>query len=284
MSKKKQTKKEKRVSLMHISLKGVNKETNSITAVFSTADEDRHGDVVAQNWELKSFRDNPVIINSHNYYDATEVIGKATRVEMVDGKLEGDIEFAVAENPKAKTIYDLYVGGFLNAFSVGFIPLEFDKDYNPLRSELLEVSAVSVPANAMALAKGMGIDIDTLDDADIGRYSKEIEEKFTEGKPKDKDDEEPEEEGTEEIEEVVDEDDEPTETPEEVIEEEKPKKSVTQRYAEATRSMRQKRAHSLNMVLRAINNLENESKDASKGERKADARKIHKAVRKLAGN
>jgi hypothetical protein len=79
-------------------------------------------------------------------------------------------KFAVDANPKAKIIFDLYAGGFLHASSVGFIPTEFDKqkdgstDYYTIKqAELLEVSAVSVPANAAAtLAKSIGIDTDEL--------------------------------------------------------------------------------------------------------------------------
>ena len=115
------------------------------------------------------FKKNPVILNSRNYGDAAEVIGKASNVKVEAKKLQGKITFAVNENPKAKVIFDLYAGGFLNAFSVGFIPTKFkqNKDgstdwYTIEEAELLEVSAVSVPANARALAKAKGIDIDML--------------------------------------------------------------------------------------------------------------------------
>lgn len=145
-------------------IKTVDEANSTIEAVFSTADEDRHGDIVLQNWDLKYFKKNPVIINSHNYYDATEVIGKAVSIKVIDGKLQGKIKFAVEENPKAKIIYDLYKGGFLNAFSVGFIAKEFDDKGTILKSELLEVSAVSVPANAMAMAKAKGIEVNKLFD------------------------------------------------------------------------------------------------------------------------
>lgn len=148
--------------LFNIEKKSVDIDNASLEAVFSTSNEDRHGDVVVQNWDLKAFKKNPVILNSHTYGDATEVIGKAEKVAIKDGKLEGRIKFAVNENPKAKIIFDLYANGFLNAFSVGFIPLEFGKKGEIIRSELLEVSAVAVPANAMALAKAKGIDVEQL--------------------------------------------------------------------------------------------------------------------------
>lgn len=142
----------------------VNEEKFTLEGVFSTADTDRHGDIVEQNWDLKHFKKNPVILNSHTYYDATEVVGKAVKIKVSkEGKLEGKLEFAVNENPKAKIIFDLYKGGFLNAFSVGFQVKEWDeKTGNITKSELLEISAVSVPANAFALAKSKGIDVDKL--------------------------------------------------------------------------------------------------------------------------
>ena len=148
--------------------KEVNKETFTLEAVFSTDDEDRHREVVKQNFDLKQFKNNPVVLNSHNYEDATEVIGKIQPISVKDGALQGKIKFAVNENPKAKIIFDLYAGGFLNAFSIGFIPLEFNKDDGSIeKSELLEVSAVSVPANAYALAKSKGINVDELNEEEV---------------------------------------------------------------------------------------------------------------------
>lgn len=147
---------------MPISIKAVDEDKHTLQAVFSNDKQDRHGDVVLQNWDLKSFKKNPVILNSHNYYDATEVIGKATKIKVVDNQLEGEIEFAVGANPRADVIFELYKGGFLNAFSVGFIPLEFSAKGEIIKSELLEVSAVSIPANTYALAKAKGINVSKL--------------------------------------------------------------------------------------------------------------------------
>src|SRR5437762_822227 len=62
----------------------------------------------------------------------------------------------------AKIAYGLYRGKFLNAVSVGFIPVRwenggpdsaFSRRY--LEQELLEVSAVAIPANPNALALGL---------------------------------------------------------------------------------------------------------------------------------
>lgn len=161
-------------ALNEMELKSIDKENHRLTMVASTQDVDRHGDTVVQaGWDLKHFKKNPVILNNHNYNDATEVIARAENIR-IEGKgkrakLMMDWIFAVEENPKAKIIFELYAGKFLHASSVGFIPRKFAEDKDGNRdwwtieeAELLEVSAVSVPANAMALAKAKGIAVDEL--------------------------------------------------------------------------------------------------------------------------
>lgn len=125
-------------------------EENKFHTVFSTAKEDRHGDIVKQEWDLKSYKNNPVLLDSHNYDSIEHIIGGIKPITVKDNKLQGDITFAL-ENPKGLLAYKLAVGGFLNTTSVGFIPKEFDDKGTILKSELLEISAVSVPANPEAL-------------------------------------------------------------------------------------------------------------------------------------
>jgi len=182
---------EKAYMQMPIEIKTIDKEVGTLYAIFSTQDVDRHGDVVFQNgWDLINYKDNPVILNSHNHGDATEVIGKASDVKVEKNKLQGKITFAINENPKAKVIFDLYAGGFLNAFSVGFIPKKFKENKDGTvnfgvieEAELLEVSAVSVPANARALAKAKGIDTDILSDhnQEIENYEQPKHDEVSEG-------------------------------------------------------------------------------------------------------
>jgi HK97 family phage prohead protease len=190
-----------------IQVKSVDKENKRLTMVGSTQDVDRHGDTVIQaGWDLKHFKKNPVILNSHNYNDATDVIARAENIR-IEGKgkrakLVMDWVFAVDENPKAKVIFDLYAGKFLHASSVGFIARKFaeDKDGNKdwwtiEEAELLEVSAVSVPANAMALAKAKGIDVDQLNQKDHEQDNGEDDEQDNEV-PEDPPTQEDNEEGT----------------------------------------------------------------------------------------
>ena len=159
-----------------IKMKVVDKENFRLHMIASTQTPDRHGDTVIQSGvQIDNFLDNPVILNSHNYGDVTEVIARGENVETKGkgekSRLEMDWVFAVNENPKAKITFDLYAGKFLNASSIGFIPLEFKKEkdgtvdwFTITKWELLEVSAVSVPANARALAKRKGINVDEYED------------------------------------------------------------------------------------------------------------------------
>lgn len=124
---------------------------NKFHAIFSTSNKDRHGDIVEQNWDLKSFKANPVYLDSHNYSSIERIIGKVEKIRVKDNKLIGDIIFAT-NSPLGKLAYDLAQDGFLNTSSVGFIPLQFDEKFERiLKSELLEISGVSVPANSDAL-------------------------------------------------------------------------------------------------------------------------------------
>lgn len=142
-----------------IETKAVDEKNSTIDFVFSSENEDRHGDKVYQNFELERFLKNPVILNSHKSGDIENVIGKAEDVKIVDRKLQGKIKFAIDQNPKAKLAFDMVKAGFINATSIGFIPKQFDNEGNILLSELLEVSLVAVPANpdALALAHSKGI-------------------------------------------------------------------------------------------------------------------------------
>lgn len=136
-----------------ITTESINDDKKTIEFTMSTDDIDREGESVRQDWDLEAFKKNPVMLNAHQVGDATEAIGKVVEIEQNEHSLEGKVQFAVEQNEKAETIYELYKGGFLNAVSVGFRELESGVN------ELLELSSVTVPANAMATAKSKGLDL-----------------------------------------------------------------------------------------------------------------------------
>ena len=136
----------------------------TVTAFISTSSVDRDGEVLLpKGADFEPFLKNPVVLWAHSY-DQTP-IGKAIQLKKSFKKITAKIKFA--ETEFAEEVYQLFKGGFLSAFSVGFIPKEshsptpdeikkrpewaeafiiFDK------WELLEFSAVPVPANSEALA------------------------------------------------------------------------------------------------------------------------------------
>jgi len=142
--------------------------------IASTATLDRYHEIIEPaGWRLDSYRRNPVFQNAHNYGDILFTLGKAlsTEVRTIGNRaaLCQRIQFATEVNPVARIAYGLYKGGFLNAVSVGFIPLRWEDGGNSsadgqsapaarrryLEQELLEVSAVAIPANPDALALGL---------------------------------------------------------------------------------------------------------------------------------
>lgn len=120
------------------------------TAIASSEVEDRQGEIVRQTgWNLKNFKDNPVLLYMH---DHTKPIGKATRVWLDKSgkspmlKFKGYISDATEELKGYKRLVE---DGILNSFSVGFRPLEMDGN-EITKAELFEISLVSVPANPEA--------------------------------------------------------------------------------------------------------------------------------------
>ena len=150
-------------------VKALDGESRTMQFTISTGTVDRDRDIITPDgWKLAAFKKNPVILWAHSY--ATPPIARAKRIKIEDGRLVSAAEFAPAEvYPFAETIYQLILGGFLKATSVGFRPLKFL--YNSERGgvdfaeqELLEFSLVPVPANPEALmdAKHAGIDVEPL--------------------------------------------------------------------------------------------------------------------------
>jgi len=128
-------------------VKGADDEEDEVyTMVMSDDKEDRHGDFVMQNFDLKFFKKNPVLIDSHNYSSITHIIGKVNNARVEDNKLKGEVQFSKA-NPKGVLAQAMVAEGTLSASSIGFIPKEFDDKGRIIQSELLELSMVAVPAN-----------------------------------------------------------------------------------------------------------------------------------------
>lgn len=152
--------------------KGGGSSDRSLTFTISTPSVDRQSDTVsADGWDFTNYMKNPVVLWAHNY--SMLPIAAANKVWKYGTSIKSSVDFVPAEmpviGPFADAVFQMYKGGFLNATSVGFLPTEWDWSKDEARpygidfteQELLEFSAVPVPANPEALlsAKSAGIDI-----------------------------------------------------------------------------------------------------------------------------
>ena len=132
--------------------------------MITTDDIDRMGEVVhPAGVDLENYRKNPVILWAHNYN--LPPIGSAKWVQRQEHGIVAKPRWA--NHQFAQDIKELYAQGHMKAWSIGFIPKEWEDGNGTkkapsriyTKTELLEFSAVPVPANpaalSLALAKGL---------------------------------------------------------------------------------------------------------------------------------
>lgn len=122
------------------------------SGIASSGREDRDGDTINPNgWDLTAYKNNPILLWGHNPYNPP--VGKALNLRVEGGQLRFD--FSMANTPMGQELKTLIKDGYLNTFSVGFIPREFGDvnagGYTFQKCELLEISLVSIPSNVDAM-------------------------------------------------------------------------------------------------------------------------------------
>ena len=141
----------------------------SVLFTISKEVTDRDGDILrASGVDFTNYMKNPVFLSFHNSREFP--LGKVTKFWVEGNEVKAIVYFPTIEelssNPeqaseKAKLVdftYHCYKTGMLNAVSVGFIPLEWTESetgFDILKWELLEFSAVAVPANQDAIAEAV---------------------------------------------------------------------------------------------------------------------------------
>jgi len=144
--------------------KSVDEDNYTVRGVLSTNDKDADGEVIDQSgWVLEDILKNPAVLFAHKQDEPP--VGKITQIGFNNNEnLEGEIKFAAQEYDFAETIFQLYAGGYMRAFSAGFVNKESERrDGTRVLTEniLKEVSTVPIPANANALMKAKEKGIDT---------------------------------------------------------------------------------------------------------------------------
>lgn len=131
--------------------------------VASEESEDRMGDVImADGWDLKNFKKNPVFLFGHD--GRQPPIGIVSSIQVSGKQLLASVKFDT-DDPFAELIRGKFRRKIMRAVSVGFRPMEFEQreSKNSIfgtgvlfkSQELLELSAVTVPAHPQALRKAM---------------------------------------------------------------------------------------------------------------------------------
>lgn len=178
-------------------IKRLSRKDRTIEFMGTLETPDRTGDIVrADGVELENFGKNPVFLWNHN--TNIPAIGRIESVTRSGDGLLFNVKFAPSDVSEfADQIFKSFAEGFLSAVSIGFIP----KDIEPIfsndgillgldirRSELLELSAVNIPAHQDALAASIDQkfqkwldDYGTKDGAlQLSDYRKTLEDTFTE--------------------------------------------------------------------------------------------------------
>ena len=148
-----------------------NDEERSFVAWASKPVLDRDGEIIASDaWDTTNYEKNKVLLWAHDY--SMPSVGKILWLKQQKNGLKFKPQFA--PTAMGDELFTLYKGGFLNSFSVGFIPKDFEEDEEetvefmgffggkfekPLLTytdvELLEISCVPVPSCPDALVERM---------------------------------------------------------------------------------------------------------------------------------
>lgn len=162
-------------------------EDRTLRFIISDETPDRDNDIInVEGWDFDDYAKNPVMLLNHDYWCLPIAKCVGWNIDRIKRQVTADFKFpTVAElctDPKipseqaqtADTVYCAYVNGYLSAVSVGFVDTESKERDDPeameneswLRGryftgqELLEVSAVTVPANPNAVQQRMAKSFD----------------------------------------------------------------------------------------------------------------------------
>jgi len=128
----------------------------TMVVTISTRARDRAGDIIEPGGaRLEHYRKNPVVLWAHDYRE--QPLAKSEWIKLVGDSIIAKPRFHDSTD-LAREVYSLYAEGYLNAWSIGFIPEEWEpegKGYRVKQWDLLEYSAVPIPANPEALTMAL---------------------------------------------------------------------------------------------------------------------------------
>jgi uncharacterized protein len=166
-----------RIAVQPFEVKGLSRDSHTFTAIASTPQLDRQGEVVSTDAMREAagrYMQNPVVAWQH-FSDMP--IGRATDVQIVGGKTELTV-YLTQGTEAGREAWALVEDGIVRSMSIGFTPYSRSYGAHPdgtpdfevagdlltwKRIDWLETSLVSIPANpgaVVTLAKGLGCETD----------------------------------------------------------------------------------------------------------------------------
>ncbi len=120
--------------------------------VATTSGVKRDGlDIDLEGMAVENFMRNPVFLYVHDYFGERLPLGLVKKITMQKKRMIVTVLFD-KDDEFAMEVLRKYDAGFLNAVSIGWETLEFDREtMRVLESDLLDVSAVPVPGDPDAL-------------------------------------------------------------------------------------------------------------------------------------
>lgn len=166
-------------------IKSIDAEAFELEAVVSTPRIDRDEEIVLTSGiDTADYLKNPLLLWGHKWGGrAEDVVGKCIKLTKTATELTARFRYAVKSNPFAKQVWDLVAEGFINSFSIGFMPGKYVTRWSDpaeilalpefarkalledrcwcvhTKSSLVEISQCVVPSNAdcIVLAEQKGL-------------------------------------------------------------------------------------------------------------------------------
>ncbi|MGL5077646.1 MAG: hypothetical protein ACRDBG_17720 [Waterburya sp.] len=129
----------------------LSKDSSSLSFIAATEGRKRDGlslSMDAKEWDLSAYRTNPVFLWHHNQnesHDGTPIGSAAVKFE--NNQMRADVSFD-SEDEFAMKVKGKYERKFLNSVSIRWIPARISESG---KNELLEISAVPIPADPDAI-------------------------------------------------------------------------------------------------------------------------------------
>ncbi|MDR1192184.1 MAG: HK97 family phage prohead protease [Verrucomicrobiales bacterium] len=124
---------QKEVCTIHPEVRVIDTKAGIVDYIASDETVDCYREVIAaRGWLFDLFRKNAPLVNSHDYADLKNQLGKITDFFVRDGKLHNRAQFAldVPSNELARLTFDMVEKGYVKACSVGFMPVEWLSRWN----------------------------------------------------------------------------------------------------------------------------------------------------------